>query len=84
MHQIHANVKKKFAGHLQGCVNQIWFLSPRVSRCPMSLQGHYPASEPGVSTVLEGGALLGTAVATALKDGASTGGVAAGKAPQGA
>ncbi|HUU70154.1 MAG TPA: hypothetical protein VM186_11555, partial [Planctomycetota bacterium] len=50
----------------------------------MLLQGHFPASEPGVSTVLQGGVLGWRRYTTALKDGAITGGVAAGKAPQGA
>ena len=52
--------------------------------CLMLLQGHFPASEPGVSTVLQGGVLGWRRYTTALKDGAITGGVAAGKAPQGA
>jgi len=56
----------------------------RVFACFMPLQGHFPASEPGVSTVLQGGVLGWRRYTTALKDGAITGGVAAGKAPQGA
>jgi len=73
-----------------GCGNGIWFLESRVfARC-MPVHGHSGglgsphASEPGVSTVLQGGVLVWRRWTTALKDGAITGGVAAGKPPEGA